>query len=572
MEAQSAELRAAPAGWLERSLIELQGLWEELSAARNSDEVFRLAVAYGRERLGFRRLSVWRFSGGFHCLRGTYGVNELDEIVDERDIRIFDQGSVTPYRDAWSKPPYYYLNTKDPLRDSDGRVIGEGVHFIAPVNLGDPLGGFLSIDDLLESEGVNGKTGALVGVFANIIGSAYQVRKANEKMAKAIDDKEKANAKKQEFLGMLSHEVRTPLNAILGFSQIICEESRSPEQANLAKTIEESGDHLLNLLTGMMEYAQLGNEDLKERFKACDAVRLLRDTVDVHVETAKRKGIGLSFEHAGDLEGEVLADSTGLRQILTNLLQNAIKFTREGEIRVVLQTQPKPSGKVALQLSVEDTGVGIPEHEIESIFEPFHQVDTTMTRGHGGIGMGLAIVERLARAMGGDMSCQSQVGAGSRFVVHFDFEYAGAAPLVTRHEIGTRSAAGKDRSHLKLLLAEDSATNRALLLRMLERAGFPRPEVASDGNEARQLLCQRPFDLFLADLHMPGVDGVTLTRLVREGKCGTINADVPIVALTAYHFEFDRHRAIAAGVDRYLVKPCKMETLEEAIEELVRSE
>lgn len=564
-------LRPAPASWLEDALVKLQRVSNELNRAASPDEVMRLAVTVGRESLGFQRLGIWLFEPSLHSLTGTYGVNEKGEIVDERRFRIFDRGSVAPQLEAWSRPPYYFLRADDNLRDSEGGTIARGVHFTVPLLHDGQTKGLVSVDDLIDGPAVNDKTGLLLTLFSNCVASHYFLKVAERQTRVAVAASERADAIKREFLGMLSHEVRTPLNAILGFAQLLCMDSEDPEQAQLAKTIEESGDHLLELLSSMMDYANLADEDLRQRFAPCSPIEIARETVDSFTEIAKRKGLSVHFAHKGDFSGLALADPIGLRQVLSNLVQNAVKFTDSGSIRVLAQSQPKPDGAVAFLISVEDTGCGIGEQDRALIFQPFKQIDSSLTRVHGGIGMGLAIVERLVTAMGGHVTCDSQPGKGTRFLIDFVFDYASKAPAIIAHGIGTRFPSAKDRSQLKLLIAEDNEHNRLVLLSFLKRLGYSEPEQALDGESARLLIAQRPYDLLILDLEMPKLDGLALTRMVREGHCGPINADVPIVGATAHNFKYDRDRSIAAGMNNYLSKPFRAEELDLTISQLVKA-
>lgn len=562
-------LPKATEGWLEGCIAELRGLTAAMSGADSPDEVMRRAISGAREAFGFNRISAWLFEEGRRSLTGTFGVNADGELVDERHCRVFDHGSIAPQIEAWTHPPYYFVDVNDALRDSEGGVVAKGVHMTAPLMHQGECMGYVSIDDLLESAAMNDKSGALLGLFADAVAAQYFLKVAESRALSAEAASERADALKREFLGVLSHEVRTPLNAILGFAQLLCMESDSPNQVQLAKTIEDSGDHLLNLLTGMMEYANLAHEDLRRRFSPCDPVRIAQETVDSFAEFAGKRNLKIAFRHAGDFDGFVQADPVGLRQVFANLVQNAIKFTAEGTITVSVQTQSKSQEAIQFYISVEDTGCGIDEEHLKSIFKPFKQIDSSLTRDHGGIGMGLAIVERLVWAMGGRIACRSDVGKGSCFSIDFVFARSQEAPRAVAPVIDIRPAAAKARSRFKILVAEDDENNRNLLLSLLSRLGYPEPDCAVNGEEAARLIAQRPYDMLLFDLQMPKVDGLSLTRMVREGRCGPINCDSPIVGLTAHNNQYDRDRCISAGMNDYLVKPFKAGDLEAAMGQLI---
>lgn len=559
-------LQAAPIDFLEKSIANIREISGKLSGATDPDEVFRIAILEGRETLELNRLSIWLFENDYHALRGTFGVDKEGKVVDERHNKVFDHGSVAPQRKAWETSPYYFLKADSPLRDSEGGVIAHGVHFTVPLFQAGVLKGYLSVDDLLESPAINSKTGPMLSMFAEVIAAQYFTKIAEQTARTASAASERAEDTKREFLGMLGHEVRTPLNAILGFAQLLCLNETSPEQKNLAQTIEQSGDHLLNMLSSMMDYANLADRDLSSRYTPCNPVSIARETVDSFTQIARSKNLHITFRHLGDFEGTALSDPIGLRQILSNLIQNAIKFTDSGHIHVTAQTQPKPNGSVAIQYTIEDTGCGIAGDQQRCVFEPFKQIDSSLTRTHGGIGMGLAIVKRLVSGMQGRIQFESEEHVGTLFKVDFQFEYASSAPRVQKTKIGTRSHRCKDLDKVKILIAEDNSNNRMLLEHYLKQLGYPAPTEAHDGEAARTCIEENPYDFVLLDLQMPQVDGLALTRLIRSGMCGTINKDVPIIGLTAHDIQYDRERAISAGMDQYLTKPFKIEHLRDAIE------
>lgn len=560
------KLQPAPIDFLEREIPKLRQIAKRLNAIEDPDELLRSAVEEGRKTLLFSRISFWFFDGGFHALKGSFGVDKEGNVVDERQNTVFDHGSIAPQREAWAQAPHYFLKTDSPLRDSEGGIIAHGVHFTAPLYEGGDITGYLSVDDLLESPAINSKTGPLICLYAEIVAGQYYSKKADQKAQRAIEAANRSDDIKREFLGMLGHEVRTPLNAILGFAQLLCLNETSEEQKNLAHTIEQSGDHLLNMLSSMMDYANLADRDLRRRYLPCDPVEIARETVESFTQIARSKNLHITFRHLGDFEGSVLADPTGLRQILSNLVQNAIKFTDSGNVRVVAQSQPKPNGSLAIQYTIEDTGCGIAPVHQSSVFEPFKQIDSSLTRAHGGIGMGLAIVKRLVSGMQGQVQFESESLIGTTFKVDFQFEYASKAPHVQSSPIGTRAQVNKAPDKTKMLIAEDNDNNRMLLERYLRQLGYPAPTEAQDGEEARILIEENPYDFVLLDLQMPQIDGLSLTRMIRSGMCGSINRDVPIIGLTAHNIQYDRERAISAGMDHYLTKPFKLEQLRHAIE------
>ncbi|MBC2607329.1 GAF domain-containing hybrid sensor histidine kinase/response regulator [Pelagicoccus albus] len=562
----------APPGFLKSKVSLIREVALELGQANDPDEVMRIAISRGREVLGFSRLSVWLFDGGFHALRGTFGVDEHGSVVDERQSRVFDHVSVGPQREAWSKAPHYFVETNSPLRDSAGGIIGHGIHFTAPLYQAGQPRGYLSADDLLECPSLNQETGELMCLFAEFIAASYFSKIAEKQAYDAIEAQEQSEAAKREFLGMLSHEVRTPLNAILGYSQLLSMQENSEEQRSLAKTIESSGDHLLQMLNSMIDYSNLADRDLRARYTSCDPVQLAESVSCDLAPEAKRKKLNLDFIHLGDFSGSVLADAQGLKKILFNLIENAIKFTTKGGVKITAQTQPTPNRTLALQFTIEDTGCGIPLAEQSTVFEPFRQIDSSLTRKHGGVGMGLAVVERLVSGIRGKIHLESKENHGSTFTLNFEFDYDSAAPQVARTTIGSRASPSKPHEKCNILVVEDNPDDYLLVEQFIKGLGYPCPTWAKGGESAKGFIARHPYDFVLMDLQMPTIDGLQLTRLVRSGDCGVINKDVPIIGMTSNDEAYARERAIATGMDEYLSKPFKIKNLESVIQRVLEGQ
>ncbi len=370
---------------------------------------------------------------------------------------------------------------------------------------------------------------------------------------------------KSEFLANMSHEIRTPMNAILGFSEELAgelERTGATREADEAlSTIRRNSEHLLTLLNDILDLAKIEAGRMPVESIPCSPREVVGEVIALLRPRATVKGLALDPEVAGSVPGAILSDPTRLRQILLNLVGNAIKFTDSGAVRV--RVTPEPGAESRLAFEVIDTGIGLDEEERERVFQPFSQGDASTTRRFGGTGLGLPISRRIAELLGGTISVASAPGRGSTFRVTI------AAPEAPELRGPTADPARQPvRLGGRLLLAEDGLDNQRLLKRILERAGAS-VDVASDGRVACDLVfaaaaAGAPYDLIVLDMQMPELDGYgAATELRAHG------VRAPIVALTAHAMSGDRERCLAAGCDAYLTKPVQRERLLALLEELL---
>lgn len=382
---------------------------------------------------------------------------------------------------------------------------------------------------------------------------------------------------KSEFMASISHELRTPMNGILGVSELLMEEDLAPEQREMAHTIHSSGASMLRLLEDLLDFSQIDAGHLKlrpERFTPRD---WLTEVVELFAPRARSKHLALRARTASGLPEHLLGDATRLRQVLSNLINNALKFTQEGSVDICMQVT-RVEGELAwLKVQVKDTGEGIPEHAHERLFMPFTQVDGSQTRQHGGVGLGLSICKKIVETMGGQIGVQSQAGEGSLFwfevplelvqeeISLFHEEPPAPADLTqdfTIHHHG-QGADHHDPRHSRVLLVDDNPLNLNLLERALKRMPYQLDRAAS-GKEALELLQRRRYHLLLTDIHMPEMDGVQLTQRVRamEGEQGGI----PIIAITADAYDTTMERFLQHGIDDCITKPYRVQELRELIQ------
>ncbi len=377
---------------------------------------------------------------------------------------------------------------------------------------------------------------------------------------------EAANQAKSEFLANMSHEIRTPMNAILGMTELALTSDPRPEQRRYLSTLKQSANSLLQIIDDILDFSKIeaGKLDLHPNpFSLRDT---LNDTLEVLAWRATEKNIELACQVSTRVPDGLRGDSTRIRQILMNLVGNAIKFTDHGEVFVMVEReQENPSAShpdaICLHFVVTDTGIGIPENKQEIIFESFVQADGSMTRKYGGTGLGLSICSQLVSLMGGRIWVDSALGHGSsfHFTVNLEIEHDTAAEEKPS-ELGVKQA---DRP-LCVLLAEDNEINQQVAFEFLQMRGH-QVRITGNGTEALAAFVKEHFDVILMDVHMPKMDGFQATAAIRE-KEKTTGSRVPIIAMTGYAMKGDRQRCIDAGMDGYICKPIRSQELYQAIE------
>jgi signal transduction histidine kinase/CheY-like chemotaxis protein len=395
--------------------------------------------------------------------------------------------------------------------------------------------------------------------WATLRGEVRRHKGIEEESKAAKQAADEANRAKGEFMAKMSHELRTPLNGVLGMTDLTLSTDLTDEQRDYLETVRSCADSLLAAVNDILDYAKIEAGKLTLSETPVNLHELMRACMRFASALAKPKGLRLGFDYEAPEDLRVYADPARLRQVLTNLLGNAVKFTREGEVRLRVRVAPAGEDRVEAELTVSDTGIGIPAEKLDAIFEPFEQADNSITRRVGGTGLGLSIVAQLVELMQGRITVASELGSGSMFRVFLPLRVCRTEDAPAHAdglpEPGEHSPAGVTlgAEGLRILLVEDSAVSRKVAGDILRKAGHLVEEVA-DGAAAVAAAAERTFDVVVMDVQMPVADGLEVTRAIRRAeRVGTVR--VPILALTAWAGGQDIAACLDAGMDDYLSKP-----------------
>lgn len=430
--------------------------------------------------------------------------------------------------------------------DGDSLCHSEGIEQEDSLKVAGEQRAFLTIKFPLFD--ASGRPTGVCGLASDIT----ERKRMEEDLRKAKVAAEGANRAKSEFLANISHELRTPMNGILGMSDLLFDTPLSQDQRECLTLVKDSAHSLLGILSDLLDFSQIEAGRLGLREASFDLRRILSSTLGVMRPQAQAKGLDFVWEIAPELPEFLLGDAGRLRQVVVNLVGNALKFTSRGEVEVSVGLSPKTAaeGPVLLYIRVRDSGIGIPEGELEAIFSHFYQVDGSLSRRYGGTGLGLTISREIVRLLGGRLWAESQMGQGSVFHLELPFEEV-SQPQALTPDAGPMP--GPERA-LRILVAEDNPVNQKLVLRLLEKRGHG-VSLAASGCEVLEMLEHDFFDLVLMDVQMPDVDGMEATRRIRCLDPSHPARNIPIIALTAHAMEGDRERFLASGMNDYLPKP-----------------
>ncbi|MBU2869809.1 response regulator [Colwellia sp. E2M01] len=417
---------------------------------------------------------------------------------------------------------------------------------------------------IIPMKSIAGKVTGYMAIRTDISMQKYQHKKLLD--AKAVA--ESAVIAKSQFLATMSHEIRTPMNGVIGMLSLMLDDKLSHKQEKRVQIALSSSKSLLHLINDILDFSKIEAGKLEIEALDFDLKTMIEELIQFMHFQIKGKPLTLTVDCSDMAESMVIGDSSRIRQILTNIISNALKFTHEGEVKVVGKLVSLNKKKWQFQCSVTDTGIGIASHKIANLFDAFSQVDISNTRKYGGSGLGLAISNQLAKLMDGDITVTSIEGKGSCFTCTINIDKSTKSLVVTTKDDDNLSTVIIPQwpTDIRLLLVEDNRVNQLVAQGILKRFGLT-AEVAVNGVEALALLKnhQQPFSVILMDCQMPEMDGYEATRKIRENKYNEFDNSIPIIAMTANAMKGDREKCMAVGMNDYLTKPINPDLLLEKL-------
>ena len=396
-----------------------------------------------------------------------------------------------------------------------------------------------------------------------------KLKKTEEILRSETERAEAASRAKGDFLANMSHELRTPMNGVLGMVGLLRETKLDTEQSELLETISNSGEALLLLLNDILDLSKIEAKELSLESTPFNLKILMRDLVRLYEPIAKKKGLSFEFLYNPTSPECMIGDPSRIRQIITNLIGNALKFTETGSIRLDITSRRIGGDRVGFYFRIDDTGIGIKSQHLDRIFNKFTQADESTTRRFGGTGLGLTICKLLSEAMGGTIGVESTFGKGSSFLVDIPMtiateEQTERLKLENQKEKTMSEPKQANFSSSRIIVVDDHPVNLFFARKLLNKFGFRTVDTAEDGKSALEMIARHPYDLIILDCQMPEMDGYEVSSTIRKSEEGS-GKRVPIIAMTANAMVGDREKCITAGMDDYVTKPINNDRMMEVM-------
>ncbi|MDQ8194266.1 ATP-binding protein [Coraliomargarita sp. SDUM461004] len=445
---------------------------------------------------------------------------------------------------------------------------------VMPMWMEGELYGFFGVDHCSRSHDWSDGEIYAVRVLSTSLSGLLLIRGQEKQLRVAIESADAASSAKGEFLAMMSHEIRTPMNAIIGYTDLLGQADLSETQSEQVAIIKRSGRALLDLINNILDYSKIESRSLELDVEEFDIEQVVCESLESVLVMAQEKGIHVHYELEPNLQETYIGDAHRIRQVLTNLVNNGVKFTTRGEVSIHVKLESAEAAKNCaydtLHFEVRDTGCGIAKDKFQLLFRAFSQVDSSTTRKYGGTGLGLIISKRLIERMQGQIWVDSELGSGSQF--HFtiqllrkEHEANTLAPFVKQTGTDDRLAGSFAEAYpLRILVCEDDKDNRRVIRELLEMLGY-RPHVVESGEDALEQLKHRAYDTVLLDVRLPGLSGIELTRAIRSGAERIERCEQHIIAVTAFAMNEDRQSCLDAGMNDFIRKPVEIVELKDAL-------